>query len=112
MTDTTRKVDIHKAGPAVVTYPVMSAATENDWLRIFIRDCLERFLRADWGDTGEDDSQLNNEALAAADGSRLMGSYSLPRLIDGEDKLWIIADAYGGPAEMEPHITILFPSDY
>jgi hypothetical protein len=66
---------------------------------------LNRHARGDWGEVGEEDSRLNDEALL--DGSRLLPAY---RTSLGE-KLWVITEA-ADDAGKRAATTILLPSEY
>jgi hypothetical protein len=48
---------------------------------------LGRHLRGDWGDLGDEDKRLNDEALI--DGSRVLSAYVLAT----GQRLWIISEA-------------------
>jgi len=64
-----------------------------------VTDALGRFVRNDWGDMCDEDRQMNDEALKTK--MRILASYG-----EGDDKVWIIKDAYDGPT------TILYPDEY
>src|SRR3954470_18855792 len=48
---------------------------------------LARHVAGDWGDLGDDDKRLNDEALK--DGSRLLSAYTLR----SEVRIWVITEA-------------------
>ena len=58
---------------------------------------MEKFSDKDWGDLGEGDWLMNDEAVEKKD--RVMASYG-----EGNDQIWIIKDAGKGAP-----VTILFP---
>ena len=60
----------------------------------FTAESLKRFLNKDWGETCEEDAELND-----SDPEYAMGSYKL-----GEETIWIKRDY--------DIVTILFPSEY
>lgn len=65
--------------------------------------CLGRHLTGDWGDTCEEDVELNNQAVVS--GHRIISSYNI------NPKIWIITDA----ADDDGHraaTTILYPDEY
>jgi len=66
---------------------------------------LHRHATGDWGEVGEEDWQLNNEALK--DGSRLLSAYQT-RL---GDRLWIITEAEDDEGR-RACTTILTPTEY
>ena len=66
---------------------------------------LHRHATGDWGEVGEEDWQLNNEALK--DGSRLLSAYQT-RL---GDRLWIITEAEDDEGRRAA-TTILLPEEY
>lgn len=61
---------------------------------------LDRHVLGDWGDVGEEDSALNDQALI--DGSRLLSSYNT----SSGTKLWIITEADRSST------CVMLPSDY
>ena len=61
---------------------------------------MEKFSDKDWGDLGEGDWLMNDEAVEKKD--RVMASYG-----EGNDQIWIIKDAGKGAP-----VTILFPDEY
>jgi len=61
---------------------------------------LERHVRGDWGDLGQEDVQANEDALKT--GARLLSAYST-RLAE---KLWVITEADRSAT------TLLLPSEY
>ena len=78
------------------------------------QDALGSFMRRDWGDTCEEDSDSNNASIAAAEagnpGGTVMGSYTTR---DGT-KLWVLCSGYGQHKLGADYCytTILFPSEY
>jgi hypothetical protein len=66
---------------------------------------LSRHAAGDWGDVGEDDKQLNTDALQ--DGSRILSAY---RTAKGA-RLWIITEAADDTGQ-RPATTILLPEEY
>jgi hypothetical protein len=69
-----------------------------------IMRCLDRHLAGEWGDLDAHDARMNDDALAARDGSRLMSVYT----VDGT-RVYVITDA-----PFTPHTvtTVLLPSEY
>jgi hypothetical protein len=66
---------------------------------------LERHVRGDWGDVGEEDWKLND--LAVRDGDRLLSAYTT---LTGE-RLWIITEAVGDDGQRAA-TTLLLPQEY
>jgi len=66
---------------------------------------LARHASGDWGDLGDEDRRLNDEALI--DGSRLLSAYVLRTGI----KIWIITEAVGEDGKRTA-TTILLPDEY
>ena len=61
---------------------------------------LDRHVRGDWGELGEEDRQANWQALSS--GARLLSAYVLPDSV----RVWIITEADRSAT------TILLPGDY
>jgi hypothetical protein len=68
-------------------------------------DFLRRHANKDWGDLGDEDKQLNDEALQ--DGSRILSAY---RTSNGT-KLWVITEAEDDSGQRAA-TTILLPEQY
>lgn len=65
-----------------------------------VMSAIERFNEKDWGELGEEDKQLNDEALEH--GGRILAAYSDKKGV----KFWIIREAD------EKTTTVLLPEDY
>lgn len=69
---------------------------------VFVNDALRRYISRDWGDTCEEDSRANDEALK--DGERILAEYRHP--IRADWRILIIT-------EWDRSVTtILFPDEY
>ena len=68
-------------------------------------DLLRRHVSGDWGDSGPEDSQFNDQALL--DGSRLFSAYVLPR----GTKVWVITETAGDDGR-RGSTCILLPEEY
>ena len=68
-------------------------------------DFLRRHANRDWGDLGDEDKRLNDEAIQ--DGSRILSAYHTS---DGA-KLWIITEAEDDSGQRAA-TTILLPEEY
>jgi len=102
--------------------PSINRSSElNKEFKAFVQKCLLRHLSGDWGETPEEDQQLNKESLTTGD--RIMSSYQFPESlykeklgymnteITEESKLWIITDG-ANDEKIRLVTTILFPSEY
>lgn len=67
---------------------------------------INRFHAGDWGETPEEDKELNNQSVR--DGSRVMASYVLP--LTGV-KVWAIAEAKDDNG-IRLATTLLLPNEY
>jgi hypothetical protein len=68
-------------------------------------DFLSRHTQGDWGNVGEEDWQLNDDALL--DGCRLLSAY---RTLKGVS-IWIVTEAAGDDGRRAV-TTILLPEEY
>ena len=66
---------------------------------------LDRHVRGDWGDVGQEDWHLNDHALK--DGSRILSAY---KTLKGT-KIWIITEAVGDDGKRAA-TTLLLPAEY
>lgn len=64
-----------------------------------ITNALARYQHCDWGDTCEEDAQLNNDAVK--DGDRILAAYNTSK-----GKVWIITEWDRSAT------TILYPEEY
>lgn len=69
---------------------------------VFVNDSLRRYISHDWGDTCEEDSRANDEALK--DGERILAEYHESDHPDW--RIWIITEWNRSVT------TILFPDEY
>lgn len=88
-----------KLGNLYSTRNVDSLVQENKQFRDEINAALNKFINNDWGDTCDEDVEMNNEALDS--GERILAVYKTC-----EGSVWIISE-YGRSST-----TILFPSEY
>lgn len=90
-----------KTGPWVVTGAVADRMKADKNFRHFVKLCVGRYLRKDWGNLSDGDREAND--LAALEGDeRIFASYKYK----DDERIWIITD-YDRSAT-----TILFPEDY
>ena len=92
-------------GQLVQTSRIFDASCEHQPFFAFIRSCIARHLRGDWGDCCEQDQDSNEMALQG--GGRLFSVYVIPpQLFPMESKIWIITEGD------RSYTTVLFPSEY
>lgn len=88
----------------IVATPAAIAACDPAYLR----ECLSRHLRGDWGNVCKADWKANFDALFS--GSRLLSAYAVdstrPAKGHGDNCLWIITEADRSTT------TMLLPSEY
>lgn len=73
---------------------------------VFVEESLERHLRGDWGDLCAEDTELNDEAIAAEQrGEPTDSLFSMYRYFDGTE-VYIITEWNRSVT------TILFPEEY
>lgn len=90
-----------ETGPWVVTKAVADRIKADKSFRNFVKLCVGRYLRQDWGDLSDGDREAND--LAALGGSeRIFASYKH----NEDEKVWIITEWDRSAT------TILFPEDY
>ena len=89
-------------GQILATPGALDAIEEAGQLAV---DFLNRHAQGDWGEVGEEDAQLNQQALA--DGSRLLSVYRTSKGV----KLWIITEATDD-TDQRAATTILLPEEY
>ena len=100
MTETTSKPSGKPLFPLGQTVATPGALAALEWVGVVAEALLDRHVRGDWGDLGEDDWQRNAQALTS--GERLLSAYVLPDAI----RVWIITEADRSAT------TLLLPSDY
>jgi len=88
-------------GQIVATCGV-NAELDDERFADFVRTCLPRHLKGDWGDMCDEDKEENE--LSLKEGYRVMSSYECP--FDATKKIWIITEADRSVT------TILFPEEY
>jgi hypothetical protein len=104
--DAARRVDF-SLGHVCTTPGIRHAIDEGLLDSAFVRNCLAKHARGDWGDVSEDGRIQNEEALAG--GWRIFSVYRTAEVDDG--KIWIITDAADDGGHREA-TTILLPSEY
>lgn len=93
-----RRVEL---GNILVTAGVKALIESGD---ILLDPYIDRHRNGDWGDCCAEDASINEAALAAKDGSRIMSSYKR----NGHEALWIITEGLGA----NRITTVLLPSEY
>ena len=93
----TRKVKQPKfsLGEIVATAHAMATLVNTD-----MQPALQRHVTGDWGDLGDDDKRLNDQAVK--DGERILSSY----VVGADTKIWIITEADRSST------TFLLPEEY
>jgi hypothetical protein len=94
-------------GKTYMTRGIAHAIDEGQLDSGFVRACLAKHTRGEWGDLDEHDRDANERALL--DGSRIFSSYKTAEVSDG--KIWIITEAADDGGHREA-TTILLPSEY
>lgn len=90
----------------VTTQGIHNAGKTIPMFTSFVRDCLDRFFSADYGEMCEEDLLANTRAQVL--GGRIFASYDTELV--PEKKIYIIADAEDDNGYRD--ITILFPNEY
>jgi hypothetical protein len=104
--DSARKVDF-SLGHVYTTGGIKRLIDDAVLDSAFVRACLAKHARGEWGDVCEDDRQANEDALR--DGSRIFSVYRTAEVED--ERIWIITDAADDGGHREA-TTILLPSEY
>jgi len=92
---------LFQPGELVMTRGVMDKTEESQEFSMFVLASLSRHLSGDWGDLGEEDKALNNNALDEEAPDRVFSMYK-----KGEEKIYIITEWD------RSYTTVLFPSEY
>lgn len=87
-------------GQTVMTKGVAIAVNEDKEFRKFVQESFKKYCEADWGDTCEEDKELNDQALESGD--RILAVYKK----EGLETIWIITEWDRSAT------TILFPHEY
>lgn len=87
-------------GQTVMTIGIASAMENNPQFREEIIGSVDKYVRCDWGDTCEEDAEMNNEAVRNGEGG-ILASYNT-----SQGTIWI-------KTEWDSSVTtVLFPSEY
>lgn len=87
-------------GRTVMTKGVAILYEESKRFKDFVKQSLEKYVVGDWGDTCEEDKELNDQALKTGD--RILAVYKK----EGLETIWIITEWDRSAT------TILFPHEY
>jgi hypothetical protein len=98
-----RKKPEVKLGQCVMTAGISELMHENEQFIVFVRSCMARHQKGDWGEMDDDDKKRNDEALV--NGERLMSAYTLKSTIM-DIKIWIITEWDRSVS------TVLLPDEY
>ena len=100
MTETTSKPSGKPLFPLGQTVATPGALAALERVGVVAEALLDRHVRGDWGELGEDDQRTNVQALTS--GERLLSAYVLP----DATRVWIITEGDRSAT------TLLLPSDY
>lgn len=89
-----------ETGQLVCTIGVATEQKKDFKFALFTKQSLDRHIKGDWGDLGEEDKKANEAALV--NGERLFSAYKS----DAFPKIYIITESDRSAT------TVLFPSDY
>jgi len=90
-----------KLGRIVITNGIGERMNAETAFAFFIRTCLEKYMRCDWGNTCDEDKAANDHAVKC--GERILAVYNYQ---GSDDQIWIIT-------EWDRSVTtILFSSEY
>ena len=96
---------VFQTGQIVASRGVYDLACQNADFAQFVQKSLNRHVKGDWGDVGDEDKETNNQALKQ--GTRLLSAYNDDRFTEhGVAAIWIITEADRSST------TILFPDEY
>ena len=88
-------------GEIVSTVRIDNRSKDDHEFYQFVCESLMKYAQCDWGDTSDEDTVCNNEAVLA--GERILASYIYPKT---KEKIWIIT-------EWDRSVTtVLFPDEY
>ncbi len=87
-------------GRTIMTRRVADLFNEDRVFRKFVNESFRKYCNADWGETCEEDEELNYQALKTGD--RILAVYKK----EGFETIWIITESDRSAT------TILFPDEY
>lgn len=87
-------------GQTVMTRRVANLFNEDRMFRKFVNESFMKYCNANWGETCEEDKELNDQALKSGD--RILAVYKK----EGFETIWIITEWDRSAT------TILFPDEY
>ena len=87
-------------GQTVMTRGIANAMESNPQFREEVTESMDKYVRCDWGNTCEEDAEMNNEAVRNGEDS-ILASYNT-----SQGTIWI-------KTEWDKSVTtVLFPSEY
>ena len=99
-------MSLFRTGMLVQTAGIRDACENDPEFTGFVRECFERHISGDWGDTCEEDAELNNEAVEADKRGEPSDEIMSVFRTDEERSVWIIT-------EWDRSVTtILFSEEY
>ena len=96
---------VFQTGQIVASRGVYNLSCQNPDFAEFVKKCLNRHVKGDWGNMDSEDKQANDRSLK--EGTRLLSAYNDDRFPKhGIATIWIITEADRSST------TILFPDEY
>lgn len=108
---------LHLYGPLNLTAGVDQRMKEDELFASFVKDCIVRFYKQDWGDLDEEDKKQIELAIAEAPGAMIFAIYYMD-LETKSDSIYIICNGFcanENQARLQrfhPYTTVLFPHEY
>lgn len=94
---------LFQTGMTVQTAGIAAESRENPRFALYVLSSLNRHQKGDWGDLGDEDKDLNDQAIK--NGDRILSAYLLPTS-EGKKKVYIITE------HDRSITTVLFASEY
>ena len=107
----------HLYGSLNLTAGVDQRMREDEVFASFVKDCIVRFYKQDWGELDEEDKSQNEMAIAEAPGATIFAIYYMDPEIKS-DSIYIICNGFCADENrarlqgFHPYTTVLFPSEY
>lgn len=92
---------LFELGKLYITFGINREMAKDKKFSDFVCSSLVRYIKGDWGDTCDEDSHMNDEAVK--NGERILAVYTMPST---DKTIWIITEWDRSAT------TILFPSEY
>lgn len=85
------------------TRGVSEQINQHDDFRIFVNECLMRFVNNDWGDTDKRDAAKNDKDIFTARATYLYDHHDI-------ESIWIESSDYRH--EGKRYVTVMFPNEW